>query len=164
MKYQPRVETCLGILDMLAKGTASHNFESFGIQEAEFDMLLGKNLWLQPHRKGMEDCLNAIVYGAQEAIGVTRFPVSAEYMGAVIAMFVHPVNYLTACDWYARCQTSAAMSNGDDALGHETVSPGRLFAIVCELRSHNPAQYLAQYKKRVGLRDAKPELVMEKSK
>src|SRR5262245_66403016 len=42
-------------------------------------------------------CVEACVYGTLDVVGYPRFPAPVEFIAAVIAYYVHPVNIQTAC-------------------------------------------------------------------
>src|SRR5437764_11683658 len=42
-------------------------------------------------------CVEACVYGTLDFVGYPRFPAPVEFIAAVIAYYVHPVNIHTAC-------------------------------------------------------------------
>src|SRR5207237_8519620 len=42
-------------------------------------------------------CVEACVYGTLDFVGYPRFPAPVEFIAAVIAYYVHPVNIQTAC-------------------------------------------------------------------
>ena len=112
-------------------------------------------MWLRVDRPAMTQVLEGVVFGVQEAIGVARFPVSAEYAAAVIAVFVKPCNFVAAAAWYADRPFNAALADGEDGIGAEIVTAHQMFALLLEISGDGvlPAQYLAQYKKRVGIPD-----------
>src|SRR5690606_20742993 len=42
-------------------------------------------------------CVEACVYGTLDFVGYPRFPAPVEFIAAVIAYYVHPVNIQTVC-------------------------------------------------------------------
>src|SRR2546430_169197 len=67
------------------------------LTEDDFDFLTSNKVWIATDgaraRRGVEAC----VYGALDFVGFPRFPAPVEFIAAVIAYYVHPVNIQTAC-------------------------------------------------------------------
>src|SRR5256885_16331645 len=52
---------------------------------------------LFPYTTLFRSCVEACVYGTLDFVGYPRFPAPVEFIAAVIAYYVHPVNIQTAC-------------------------------------------------------------------
>src|SRR5256714_10526340 len=52
---------------------------------------------LFPYTTLFRRCVEACVYGTLDFVGYPRFPAPVEFIAAVIAYYVHPVNIQTAC-------------------------------------------------------------------
>src|SRR5207244_11138695 len=48
-----------------------------------------------PTRRSSDLCVEACVYGTLDFVGYPRFPAPVEFIAAVIAYYVHPVNIQT---------------------------------------------------------------------
>lgn len=67
------------------------------ITEEDFDFLTGDKIWIATDRNRARRCVEACVYGTLDFVGYPRFPAPVEFIAAVIAYYVHPVNIQTAC-------------------------------------------------------------------
>src|SRR5256885_13797669 len=63
----------------------------------DFDFLTRNKVWIATDRSRSRRCVAACVYGTLDFVGSHRFPAPVEFIAAVIASSVHPVNILTAC-------------------------------------------------------------------
>src|SRR5437773_2452731 len=94
-----------GIASALAGGAMSKLFgggqkaASGGIQGdvLDFDFLTSNKVWIATDRSRARRCVEACVYGTLDFVGYPRFPAPVEFIAAVIAYYVHPVNIQTAC-------------------------------------------------------------------
>src|SRR5262249_45039427 len=67
------------------------------ITEDGGDFLMRKKDWIATDRSRDRRCVEACVYGTLGFVGSPRFPAPVEFIAAVIAYYVHPVNIQTAC-------------------------------------------------------------------
>src|SRR5260370_76631 len=58
---------------------------------------LSNKVWIATDRSRARRCVEACVYGTLDFVGYPRFPAPVEFIAAVIAYYVHPVNIQTAC-------------------------------------------------------------------
>src|SRR4051812_49913734 len=58
---------------------------------------LFRSVWIATDRSRARRCVEACVYGTLDFVGYPRFPAPVEFIAAVIAYYVHPVNIQTAC-------------------------------------------------------------------
>src|SRR5262249_56630037 len=65
--------------------------------EDDFDFLTSNKVWIATDRSRARRCVEACVYGTLDFVGYPRFPAPVEFIAAVIAYYVHPVNIQTAC-------------------------------------------------------------------
>lgn len=159
-----QLTTALGMMRLLADGTASADFSSLGIHQEDHDLLTGPRLWVAPERYKVVSLIDQIVWGTMDVIGVPRFAISAEYMAAVIAMFVHPTNMFLACQWTAREMDNTSLADGAEERGAVLIRPGQLFALVGEIHSQDISGFQQRFNKRVGLRDAPQAVAKSKDK
>src|SRR5205823_1523814 len=61
------------------------------------DFLTSNKVWIATDRSRARRCVEACVYGTLDFVGYPRFPAPVEFIAAVIAYYVHPVNIQTAC-------------------------------------------------------------------
>src|SRR5882757_11491192 len=67
------------------------------LTEDDFDCLTSNKVWIATDRSRARRCVDACVYGTLDLVGSPRFPAPVEFIAAVIADYVHPVNNQTAC-------------------------------------------------------------------
>src|SRR5256885_1331628 len=67
------------------------------LTENDFDFLTSNKVWIATDRSRARRCVEACVYGTLDFVGYPRFPAPVEFIAAVIAYYVHPVNIQTAC-------------------------------------------------------------------
>src|SRR5437588_7232014 len=67
------------------------------LTEDDFDFLTSNKVWIATDRSRASRCVEACVYGTLDFVGYPRFPAPVEFIAAVIAYYVHPVNIQTAC-------------------------------------------------------------------
>src|SRR5438874_808871 len=67
------------------------------LTEDDFDFLTSNKVWIATERSRARRCVEACVYGTLDFVGYARFPAPVEFIAAVIAYYVHPVNSQTAC-------------------------------------------------------------------
>src|SRR5256886_2060639 len=66
------------------------------LTEDDFDFLTSNKVWIVTDRSRARRCVEACVYGTLDFVGFPRFPAPVEFIAAVIAYYVHPVNLQTA--------------------------------------------------------------------
>src|SRR5438309_2332670 len=66
------------------------------LTEDDFDFLTSNKVWIATDRSRARRCVEACVYGTLDFVGYPRFPAPDEFIAAVIAYYVHPVNIQTA--------------------------------------------------------------------
>src|SRR5260370_656095 len=67
------------------------------LTEDDFDFLTSNKVWIATDRSRARRCVEACVYGTLDFVRYPRFPAPVEFIAAVIAYYVHPVNIQTAC-------------------------------------------------------------------
>src|SRR5438128_7188064 len=67
------------------------------LTEDDFDFLTSNKVWIATDRSRARRYVEACVYGTLDFVGYPRFPAPVEFIAAVIAYYVHPVNIQTAC-------------------------------------------------------------------
>src|SRR5205085_139231 len=67
------------------------------LTEDDFDFLTSNKVWIATDRSRARRCVEACVYGTLDFVGYPRLPAPVEFIAAVIAYYVHPVNVQTAC-------------------------------------------------------------------
>src|SRR5438093_9103041 len=75
----------------------------------------------------------ACVYGTLDFVGYPRFPAPVEFIAAVIAYYVHPVNIQTACLIMEGAEFTENIINGVE----RPVKAAELFAFTLRVRAGN---------------------------
>src|SRR2546427_12120957 len=67
------------------------------LTEDDFDFLTSNKVWIATDRSRARRWVEACVYGTVDFVGYPRFPAPVEFIAAVTAYYVHPVNIQSAC-------------------------------------------------------------------
>src|SRR5262245_6523823 len=84
------------------------------LTEDDFDFLTSNKVWIATDRSRARRCVEACVYGTLDFVGYPRFPAPVEFIAAVIAYYVHPVNIQTACLIMVGAEFTDNILNGVD--------------------------------------------------
>src|SRR5262249_48689911 len=84
------------------------------LTEDDFDFLTSNKVWIATDRSRARRCLEACVYVTLDFVGYPRFPAPVEFIAAVIAYYVHPVNIQTACLIMEGAEFTENIINGVD--------------------------------------------------
>src|SRR5438128_2260992 len=79
----------------------------------------------------LHDALPICVYGTLDFVGYPRFPAPVEFIAAVIAYYVHPVNIQTACLIMEGAEFTENIINGVE----RPVKAAELFAFTLRVRA-----------------------------
>src|SRR5690348_11552422 len=82
------------------------------------------------YRSRARRCVEACVYGTLDFVGYPRFPAPVEFIAAVIAYYVHPVNIQTACLIMEGAEFTENIINGVE----RPVKAAELFAFTLRVR------------------------------
>src|SRR5690349_14274059 len=66
------------------------------LTEDDFDFLTSNKVWIATDRSRARRCVEACVYGTLDFVGYPRCPAPGEFLAAVLAYYVHPVDIQTA--------------------------------------------------------------------
>src|SRR5438034_1052353 len=101
--------------------------------EDDFDFLTSNEVWIATDRSRARRCVEACVYGTLDFVGYPRFPAPVEFIAAVIAYYVHPVNIQTACLIMEGAEFTENIINGVE----RPVKAAELFAFTLRVRAGN---------------------------
>src|SRR5712664_4684099 len=104
------------------------------LTEDDFDFLTSNKVWIATYRSRARRCVEACVYGTLDFVGYPRFPAPVEFIDAVIAYYVHPVNIQTACLIMEGAEFTENIINGVE----RPVKAAELFAFTLLVRVGNP--------------------------
>src|SRR5436309_3409865 len=103
------------------------------LTEDDFDFLTSNKVWIATDRSRARRCVEACVYGTLDFVGYPRFPAPVEFIAAVIAYYVHPVNIQTACLIMEGAEFTENIINGVE----RPVKAAELFAFTVRVRAGN---------------------------
>src|SRR5205085_2176404 len=103
------------------------------LTEDDFDFLTSNKVWIATDRSRARRCVEACVYGTLDFVGYPRFPAPVEFIAAVIAYYVHPVNIQTACLIMEGAEFTENIINGVE----RPVKASELFAFTLRVRAGN---------------------------
>lgn len=103
------------------------------LTEDDFDFLTSNKVWIATDRSRARRCVEACVYGTLDFVGYPRFPAPVEFIAAVIAYYVHPVNIQTACLIMEVAEFTENIINGVE----RPVKAAELFAFTLRVRAGN---------------------------
>src|SRR5207302_1996597 len=103
------------------------------LMEDDFDFLTSNKVWIATDRSRARRCVEACVYGTLDFVGYPRFPAPVEFIAAVIAYYVHPVNIQTACLIMEGAEFTENIINGVE----RPVKAAELFAFTLRVRAGN---------------------------
>src|SRR5437870_3414115 len=103
------------------------------LTEDDFDFLTSNKVWIATDRSRARRCVEACVYGTLDFVGYPRFPAPVEFIAAVIAYYVHPVNIQTACLIMEGAEFTEKIINGVE----RPVKAAELFAFTLRVRAGN---------------------------
>ena len=101
------------------------------LTEDDFDFLTSNKVWIATDRSRARRCVEACVYGTLDFVGYPRFPAPVEFIAAVIAYYVHPVNVQTACLVMEGAEFSDNIINGVE----RPVNAAELFAYTLRIKA-----------------------------
>src|SRR5436190_22979052 len=67
------------------------------LTEDDFDFLTSNKVWMATDRARARRCVESCDYSTLHFVGYPRLPAPDEFIAAVIAYYVYPVNIQTAC-------------------------------------------------------------------
>src|SRR5271167_5255116 len=103
------------------------------LTDDDFDFLTSNKVWIATDRSRDRRCVEACVYGTLDFVGYPRLPAPVEFIAAVIAYYVHPVNIQTACLIMEGAEFTENIINGVE----RPVKAAELFAFTLRVRAGN---------------------------
>src|SRR5699024_8649825 len=105
----------------------------FNLTGGDFDFLTRDKVWIATDRSLARRCVGACVYGKLYFVGYPRFPATVEFLAAVIAYYVHPVNIQSTCINMEGAEFTENIINGVE----RPVKAAELFAFTLRVRAGN---------------------------
>src|SRR5205809_1093788 len=113
------------------------------LTEDDFDFLTSNKVWIATDRSRARRCVEACVYGTLDFVGYPRFPAPVEFIAAVIAYYLHPVNIHTACLIMEGAEFTENIINGVERPDRTSGSAGMprpiSYAVFCLKKKKNPS-------------------------
>src|SRR5438477_11067763 len=122
-----------GIRDRSRHSWLNRSSDLLDLTEDDFDFLTSNKVWIATDRSRARRCVEACVYGTLDFVGYPRFPAPVEFIAAVIAYYVHPVNIQTACLIMEGAEFTENIINGVE----RPVKAAELFAFTLRVRAGN---------------------------
>lgn len=155
MNQSIQLSVIKGAMQALADGAATGSLENLEILPQHIRLVTGRTSWKSNERTIVARTLDALMFGTMELVGLPRFEVPAEYVAAVISMFVHPSNLQIACRWMETGrQTAEALGNPTSAsINTEPVDARQLFSLCLQMHNDGQiAQCLSQFEERTAIK------------
>lgn len=106
------------------------------LTEDDIDFVTQDKLWVSTERSRVRRCVESLVYGCLDTVGLPRFGAPAEYIAGVIVAMVHPKNYMAACAVMDGCEFTENIINDVDA----PLSASHLFSLVVNCKAGADSQ------------------------
>lgn len=151
LKLRPMLAACQHIKD-------THNrnglLGEIGISADNFKVFVQPHLWLAADRNIIEEVLRKLRDGMAAHLGHAPFQVPAEYVTALLYMFVNPSNMRTACTWFSNISIPATELAMGEMGASEPVNAQQLFAQYLLLAGNAP-EFEHLFNTKVGKEQAK---------
>lgn len=124
-------ENCIAFSTAIASIKLIQASSVLDLTEDDFEFLTGDRVWIATDRSRARRAVEACVYGTLDFVGYPRFPAPVEFISAVIAYYVHPVNIQTACLIMEGAEFTENIVNGVEA----PIKAAELFAFTLRVRA-----------------------------
>lgn len=147
------LKTLFSACHVIASASGAH-LSAMGISKADFNITVGDVPWTVEQRSRVMKTLEALTYGVLDNLGLPRFSVPAEYMAAIIAMFVSPANVMPATRWIEATPPADKLAIDTDNATAEKVTARQLFALVIEALNDDVqlSSFRSKFEHRTNLR------------
>lgn len=171
MTTELRYSTVRSCARLLANGSVYGDFEAVGVTPDDLALVTGDRLWIASERNRVTRILDNCLYSTMDAVGIPRFEAPAEFIAAVVAVFVDPVNYMLASRFMETGRVADDIIDSDSP-SLEPVTADKVFALLCRFYDSEDIEDLRdQFEKRVGWaiwyaehRDADPDTATKRKK
>jgi len=136
---------CLSAMSVVAQTAKAHGIQGLGINPDDFKLLTGNKVWMSTDKHSVCRTLQSLIGGSMSAQGLPQMDLCAEYLAAIIAMFVAPVNYMAACSYMQGVYLDVDVAVRDDS--PSKFSPSRLFGLVLLASSGEYKEYQKLFNK-----------------
>lgn len=126
----------MGALEIIKTHANAATAISMGMTEKTYTDMTSAAPWIASQRADIRASLETLCHSSTEVMGLPRFELPAEYVAAVIAVFVHPCNIAVACSWMeGRLPRAMDLHGRGDSTpqGMEHLTASQLFAMVLDI-------------------------------
>lgn len=116
--------------------TLEASLVGYGVTKLQLQKAMSPAPWIGGERAEVRRTLDSLIYASVDAAGLPRIDLPAEFVAAVLAIFVHPTNLMVACVFMEGRHNwvdDVARAANDPVQGLERVSASELFGIICEI-------------------------------
>lgn len=156
-------EVVVACLQYVAEGAGDGFFKANpGIR----DLVMQEEQWVAADRARVVQGLSSAMFEACDVAGLDRIALPAEFMGAAIAMFVSPPNWLMACHWVGAMHSNSVIMSQEEKQ-FDPVPPATLLSLLIAVRDDGKLEKFAQiWKNRMDRRcaDVLEDPVIEKER
>lgn len=134
--------TALAAMKHIEQGSVTGEIDAFGVTKEDMKLTTGDTVWKGSDRSRVTNVLEVIMFGTVDVMGVPRFDIPAEYVAAVIAVFVAPSNTMLACRYLeGRSSAASIVLQGSDESAHglERCTARQLFSLVLQIKDDSLA-------------------------
>lgn len=146
-------QTALGAMHHIRAGALGDSLSAIGISLEEYQLTTSDSPWLVADRQVVVRVLENLIHGTCDCAGIPRFEVPAEFVAAVLSIFVSPVNTMAACRWMEGSRVAQDMSADEGTI--EPLVAAELFALVLRVRADDETNFRSSFEKAVGVKQAK---------
>lgn len=133
-------------MTLIKNGAVNDAFDALGIRAEDFEMVCNHTPWIGADRYKITQCLQSMIWGTLDVVGLPRIEVPTEFIASCISCFVSAGNIAVACRWMETGHTAEDVAAG----GHlEEVTANQLFALCCKLVTDAPTAR-ARWEQRTG--------------
>ena len=119
---------CFSALTAISETVKSFGIASLGINQEDFSKTTSNAVWMSGDRPVVDRTIQQLAYGSMDAQGIPRFDLCAEYLAAIIALFIAPCNQFAACSHQAGVMMSVDLAVQSE--GTQRFDASRLYALV----------------------------------
>ena len=148
-----------GALAIVERAMDASTCAELGLTKAAYEEVTSQTPWIGAQRQRARATLDTLCHATTDLIGLPRIEIPAEYVAAVIASFVHPVNIAVACSWMEGRLPAAqdlVVAGEPPPQGMDHLTAAQLFSMVCFILSdEDMGPVVSNFEKRVGLKTKK---------
>lgn len=139
----------IGSMRLIRNGSLGDSLEAIGVNREDYDRLVTRVPWVADDRAVVTRAIDGLAFGVLQVSGIPRFELPAEFLAAILYVFVDPVNLLKASRWIERSQSAADLAG---AGGTERVEAPQTFALLVQLANSGETGFREDFEKQCGLR------------